>query len=107
MWIFASQELIKRYSTLFKISADQVATVIEKLRVNALTKLAANQKFKVCGVATIRLKFVDKDRGLDSGKIETGLHVNVQTLREKIKEVFGLEEDIKLICHGKLIANGK
>ena len=82
--------------------------MVETLRVNAVKKLAANQKFKACGIASNRMKFVDKNSRLQNEKIETGLQISGESLREKIKEKFGFhEDDIKLICHGKLIANGK
>ena len=100
------QELVERYSSLFKIAADEVAIVIEILRENAVTKLTSNRKFKACGVATIKLKFADKTTGFRNEVIETGLHVNGSHLKEKIKVKLGQEDDIKLISHGRIVADG-
>ena len=110
-FIVYTQELVERYSTLFQISADVVASSLENLRGNAVMKLAANRKFKASGVATIRLKLIGKSSGnTRMSKLETGLHINGETLRTKIMEEFDLQgshDDIRLICHGKLISNGK
>ncbi|XP_028403320.1 NEDD8 ultimate buster 1-like [Dendronephthya gigantea] len=103
-------DLVERYSSLFQISADVVASTLENLRENAVRKLAANRKFKASGVATIKLKLIGKSSGSTrDSTLETGLNVDRQTLYRKVSEKFGLPEnhgDVRLICNGKLLADG-
>ena len=87
-----------------------MANTLEILRENAVKKLVANKKFKASGIATVKLKLIGKPSGsAHVTKLETGLHVDGKTFRMKIMEVLDLKaslDDVRLICHGKLISNG-
>lgn len=50
------QSLIAKYSEELRFSPDEVAEVLEHLRLHALSKLEEREKFRKQGVATLHVK---------------------------------------------------
>lgn len=53
---FPRQDLANRYSSDLNIPFDDVLTILETLRVNALQKLADREKFQKSGLATLKVR---------------------------------------------------
>lgn len=105
-----TDELINRYCKDLKLSTDTVADILESLRQHAIQKLQERNRFQESGLATIKVK-ISGQKTKDESRpgvisVETSLDNTGQAFRQMIAEkVAALPEQLKIICHGKVIVN--
>ncbi|XP_064598397.1 NEDD8 ultimate buster 1-like [Liolophura sinensis] len=105
------KDLANRYSSDLNIPFDDVLTILETLRVNALQKLADREKFQKSGLATLKVRLAGQCpnpvKG-KSGKAMLSLEVKLNSTGEELKKMISSQVTIsaqmlKLICGGRVI----
>lgn len=104
--------LIVKYSEQLGVSPDEVAHILEELRLHALAKLDEREKFQSHGLATLRIKIVGPVPAEKASKkslpLECKLEISGADLKELISSQSNLPPSLlKIICRGRVITERK
>ncbi|ELU11079.1 hypothetical protein CAPTEDRAFT_227081 [Capitella teleta] len=95
-------ELVSKYAAELHLEPVAIRSTLESLRVHALEKLAARNKFNDTGIACIKLRMAGIcQEGID---LEISLDKTGFELREIIRDRhFSAAQQLKVICKGRVI----
>ncbi|GFR78199.1 NEDD8 ultimate buster 1-like [Elysia marginata] len=104
--------LVVKYSEQFGASAEDVAHILEELRLHALAKLDEREKFQSHGLATLRVRIVGPIPADKASKkplpLECKLDIAGSDLKDMVSAQYSLSPLLlKMICRGRVITERK